>query len=363
MKKFIYKVLVYLLPVLLFFSLPYIILEVSGELKDLSNTKVEQGYLLGLAYSDQSKDYKLNEILTRKPEVLAVGTSRVLQIRNFFFKQPESFFNGGRVISKIGDLPCLTEEWDKHHYKPKAIILGLDQYFFNEKWDNLKGGCEYNTKVSELNMLSKSSLDVYSDLADGKIQIKNIAESYHRHGLTAIMTNAGYRTVDGSYYYGKAIHDFKKGINVSFDDMEKRIARGKNRFEWGAEVNEDAITILKSFVNYCDHNNIKLIMFIPPYPTSIYKRMVDSGKYGYILKLDSALRANNLRVHNFSSLDAVGSKDDEAVDGLHGSEVAYLRLIQELCKREPWLETYVNQEQFKLLSNPANPLELKEEKY
>jgi hypothetical protein len=35
MKKFIYKVLVYLLPVLLFFALPYGILEVSGELEHI----------------------------------------------------------------------------------------------------------------------------------------------------------------------------------------------------------------------------------------------------------------------------------------------------------------------------------------
>jgi hypothetical protein len=349
--------------VLLFFSLPYIVLEVSGELQDLSNTRIKEGHLLGLAYSDQSKDYKLNEILTRRPEVLAVGTSRVLQIRSFFFKQPETFFNGGRVISRVGDLPCLIEEWNRNKYTPKVIILGLDQYFFNENWDNLKGGCEYNTKMSELNMLSKSSLDVYADLIDGKIQLKSIAQSYHRYGLTAIMSDAGYRTTDGSYYYGKIIQDFKKGINISFKDMEKRIERGKNRFEWGDEVNENAVKVLKSFIDYCANKNIELVMFIPPYPTSIYKRMIDTGKYGYILKLDSALNANNLRVHNFSSLETIESKDDEAIDGLHGSEVAYLRLIQELCKREPWLAKYIDQKQFKLLDKPANPLELKEEKY
>ena len=150
---------------------------------------------------------------------------------------------------------------------------------------------------------------------------------------------------------------------MSIDDMEKRLQRGKHRCEWGSEVNETAIKVLKSFVDYCTSKNIELIIFIPPYPTSIYKGMVNSGKYGYILKLDSSLRANNLRVHNFSSLDDIGSKDEEAIDGLHGSEVAYLRLIQELCKREPWLGKYIDQEQFKLLDRPANPLELKEEKY
>ena len=362
MKKFIYKVLVYLLPVLLFFALPYIILEVSGELKDLSDVRVEQGRLLGLAYSDQSKDYKLNEILTRRPEVLAVGTSRVLQIRSFFFEKPDAFFNGGRVISRVGDLPCLIDEWDKDNYRPRVIILGLDQYFFNRNWDNLKAGCEYNVKMSGLNMLSKSSLDVYSDLVDGKIRVRNIAQ-HDRYGLTAMMTNSGYRTDDGSYYYGKIIQDFRKGVKISFADMEKRIERGKSRFEWGGEVNDDAIRILKSFVDYCAHNNIELTMFLPPYPASIYNRMIDSGKYGYIVKLDSALSANNLRVHNFSSLENLGAKDDEAIDGLHGSEVAYLRLIQELGKREPWLNKYIDEEQFRLLSAPANALELKEEKY
>jgi hypothetical protein len=209
MKKFIYKVLVYLLPVLLFFSLPYSVLRFSGELKDLSNTKIEHGDLIGLAYSDQSKDYKLSEILTRRPEVLAVGTSRVLQIRNFFFKKPETFFNGGMVISKIGDLPCLVDEWNENKYKPKVVILGLDQFFFNERWDDLKGKCEYNTNVNALNLLSKSSLDVYYSLIQGKIQMGKVFQNYHCYGLTAMMSNSGFRTEDGSYYYGKVVQDFK----------------------------------------------------------------------------------------------------------------------------------------------------------
>jgi hypothetical protein len=363
MKKFIYKVLVYLLPVLLFFALPYIILEVAGELKDLSNVKVAQGNLLGLAYSDQSKDYKLRELLVRRPAVLAVGTSRVLQIRNFFFKEPQTFFNGGMVISKIGDLPCLTDEWSRANYRPEVIILGVDHFFFNEQWDDLKGKCEYNTKVSGLNLLSKSSLDVYASLIDGKIQLKKVMDNYHLYGLTAIMNSAGFRTEDGSYYYGKVITDFKNGTKVSFEEAETRIKRGTMRLKWGAEVNENAVNILKSFVDYCAKKNIELVMFMPPYPTSVYKRMVDSGKYGYVIKLDSSLSSHNLRVHNFSSLESIGSEDNEAVDGLHGSEVAYLRLIRELCKQEPLLEKYVDQKQFELLNKPANPLELKEEKY
>jgi hypothetical protein len=198
---------------------------------------------------------------------------------------------------------------------------------------------------------------------DGKIQIKSITESDNRYGITAMMNNAGYRTDDGSYYYGKIIHDFKSGIKISFRDVEKRIKSGRHRFEWGAEVNDDAISILKSFVDYCKNNGIELVMFVPPYPTAIYNRMVESGKYRYMLKLDSTFSANNLRVHNFISLETIGSNDNEAVDGLHGSEVAYLRLIQELCKRETWFGKYIDYEQFKLLDSPVNPLELKEEKY
>jgi hypothetical protein len=326
MKKFIYKVLLYLLPVLLFFAVPYVILEVAGELKDLSKVNIAQGSLLGLAYSDQSKDYKLRELLMRRPAVLAVGTSRVLQIRSFFFRESRTFFNGGMVISKIGDLPCLTDEWSRNRYKPEVIILGVDHFFFNERWDDLKGQCEYNTNVNGLNLLSKSSLDVYASLIDGKIQLKKVMDNYNLYGLTAMMNGAGFRTDDGSYCYGKVIEDFKNGTKVSFEEAETRIKRGTMRFKWGSEVNQNAINILESFVDYCTKKNIQLVMFIPPYPTSIYKRMVDSGKYGYVLKLDSSLSAHNLRVHNFSSLESIGSKDDEAIDGLHGSEVAYLRI-------------------------------------
>ncbi|MBT1688342.1 hypothetical protein [Dawidia soli] len=358
MKSFIFKTLLYALPIALFLLVPYAVLEISGELDDFSERNIASGEILGLAYSDQARDYKLQQILYRKPEVLALGTSRIMQVRHFFFQQDVKFFNGGGVIADIGDLNCLSEEFKRANYRPAFILLSLDQNFFNANWDDMRDPCRYNRTRHATQLFTNSLKKVYTDLYDGKIDLAKLWHTSEHIGLNAIMNGNGFR-YDGSYRYGKTVEKVFRGDTVSFVDVEKRIKRGINKFEWCYQVNPEAINVLQRFVMYCEKNGIALVMFFPPYPDQIYQRMVTSGKYDYLLKLDSAMQRHRLRVHNFSSLKELDATDHEAVDGFHGSEVAYLRLIRTLCGRgEHTLAKYVDKSRFGLLDAPASPVEL-----
>jgi hypothetical protein len=361
MKSFIIKSILYTLPLMVFLLLPFAVLKVAGELDDFSKSSLGERDVFGLAYSDPAREYKLHQILKQKPAVLAVGTSRVMQVRSFFFKDPAHFFNGGGVIANVGDLQCLADELSRDQYRPELIILSVDQNFFNARWDDLKTPCKYEPHRNFLQLFTNSLKKFYSDLYDGKISVGKVFSSTDHIGLNAIMNGNGFR-YDGSYAYEKTYDKVFRGDTVSFADVEKRIKRGINKFEWGNEVNPEAVDVLANFQAYCRQNNISLVMFFPPYPDQIYQTMVQSGKYNYLQQLDSAMEKRQLRVYNFSSLARLGATDKEAVDGFHGSEVAYLRLVRELCLRgETTLQKYVDTTQFKLLDAPASPVELKRE--
>jgi hypothetical protein len=359
MKSFILKTLLYLLPIALFLLPAYIALKVSGELDDFSHEDIKQDQILGLAYSDQAKDYKLHQILERKPEVLALGTSRIMQVREFFFKKGTRFFNGGGVITSARDLACLADEFRQTGYRPQLILASIDQNFFNANWNDVRYPCQYHRSRHATQLFFTNSLkNFYADLYRRKISLGKVFTASGRIGMNAIMKDNGFR-YDGSYRYGNTAEKVFRGDTVSFVAVEKRIKKGINDFAWCREVNQDAINSLLQFVTYCEQNDIALVMFFPPFPNQIYQQMVTSGKYDYLLKLDSAMEHHRLRVHNFSSLERLDATDREAIDGFHGSEVAYLRLIRALCERgEHTLEKYVDKSRFELLDAPASPVEL-----
>src|SRR4051812_47220692 len=98
-QRFLKKLILFSIPMLLILLLPIYIYWVSGELNTIDQIVNEQmnssvPTITGFAYLNGA-GYKFKSILRRKPEVLVLGTSRVMQFRSDFFKNPRSFYNGG----------------------------------------------------------------------------------------------------------------------------------------------------------------------------------------------------------------------------------------------------------------------------
>jgi hypothetical protein len=71
---------------------------ITGELSNpdkIISYQSKNNILYGLAYSNPVKYFKLKNVEYKKPEIISLGTSRVLQFRDFFFKKPGLFYNSG----------------------------------------------------------------------------------------------------------------------------------------------------------------------------------------------------------------------------------------------------------------------------
>ena len=355
MKPFIKTLTIFVLPIVLLFFLPVFIIVKSGEISDPQTLFARQHYrqnsLVGLAYSYPVKQYKLDGINFTKPEVLVLGSSRVMQVRSYFFNNNTTFYNAGGFLAGIHDLDCFIHN-KPSSYNPRILLLGIDQYWFNNAYDTTANdrSCNIEVQPQPLTALVKYNFTkIISQVYKGQIKLAGLLKN--NIGLSAQMNDEGFRD-DGSYRYGKLLAHPEQDEDYGFKDTYKRIRDGSNRFEYGTGVSLYAVHKLDAFLQACHNKNIQVIAFLPPYAHIIADTMTKLGdKYAYIAKLPSALQPvfdkYNFTLANYTDEAWVGAENTEFIDGFHGSEKAMLRVLIDLNKKNSLLNKYCDTVQLK----------------
>jgi len=353
-KQFFMRLFLFLFPLgIVFGSLTYVLF-VSGELTSI--VKQEQSnspLLLGLAYSNTDTYLKMQSVLERNPEIIALGTSRVMSFRAEFFEDPDLFYNAGGAIEKITHfshfLQAIPEEGG-----PEVIILGLDQSFFNQNPSNLLSD-DIQQKLSQPPRLGgvwqKGVIGLVRDYMQKKFTLHDIfspQKGIKKIGLSALVNNNGFLN-DGSYHYGKITEDPTSSPDYQFKDTLGRIATGTRRFQYSADVSQESVQELATFLQQAKERNITVIGFLPPYAHVVYETMMSMGeKYAYIRNLNEVLQPvfqkNEFDLYDFSDLAELGASDKETIDGFHGSEKAYLRLFLLMASDNEVLKQHVDVE-------------------
>lgn len=373
MKKFISKISVFSTPLIVAFLIPVVFLFMSGEnYKSIDNiVKSKNDYLIGYAYNESNYRYlKQKELEYRHPQtIIALGSSRVLQFRDKMFTKP--FYNAGYTISSISDFIPFIES-NLENKKPEVLLITFDQWMFNENWDNLE---DYNMSEKQWNSSFnyKASIgtifNVWSDIFSGKYGFEVLVGSteqsrQNKIGLNAIVNNKGFRK-DGSIFYGDQIHKLLSNDSTANDfgysDTYSRIENGNSRFEYGANVNEKAIQALSDLLLFCKKRNIYVVAILPPFANSVNLKMNESGNYVYMDSIYSKsieyFKKYQFELWDMSNLTKYNSSDDETIDGFHGSEVAYLKMLIYMIKNGSKLKNFANVEKLK------NDLNNRQDKY
>ena len=304
----------------------------------MSNEK----YLIGYAYDESNyKFLKWKEIDHRpQQEVIALGSSRVLQFREKMFTVP--YYGCGSMISSIADFLPFIKTLPKEKM-PKYLIIGLDQWMFNAKWDNLKEKKEQIIDWKKLytNNLSLPTLkNTWKDILNRRYGISIFYKDQNQKnnikiiGLNALLNRKGF-TKDGSFYYGNQIeyllNDNSQADDYHFENTFSRISQGNQRFEYGEKMNPHAIDELERLLSYLKEQNISVIAILPPFADAVNKKMKETAKYHYQEAIFPTLKPifdnYGFELWDTSHLSTYDSNDKEVIDGFHGSEVAYLRLL------------------------------------
>lgn len=361
MRKLLRDLFIFLIPAYLFFfwaSVPIYILYANyemfysvGKLLDNPNKKI-----VGFGYKqDHLEKYKWHHLqMNDSYDVIALGSSRTLHFREDMFIS--SFYNAGYSIRRLGEFKLYLETLG-HAKHPELLLIGLDQWLFNDARENsIKPRSRavwknWNTREMDVALLK----NVWSDLIGGKFESQlNASSDIELIGLNARLHGRGIRN-DGSMDYGIDIkhlierdEEFLENIQM---EMTHRVEVGANRFEHGDTISPDAVATIIELLEYCSDNNIYVLGYLPPFSDFALNLMIESGNYGYLESVYDTLKFHfehkNFELYDFTSLVSIGSDDSEILDGFHVAEIGYQKKILTIIDENPesTLIHYVDPEQ------------------
>lgn len=340
MKKFLRRVFLYIGPFLLL-VIPFCAAgALSGEIYDFDRViaiqSENENRLVGMAYNEQRSYYKLENANVRKADVMALGTSRVMQFREEYFKT--SFYNcGGSVKGHYNEYSNFLLNMDGDAM-PGYLIVGLDAWNFNAETDRHEPVYDsfqqiVKSESSKISIIKRIGVDYFK----GKWKIHDLFQRYDNLGFNGIIYGDGFRK-DGSYFYRHNIANPQDSEDYEYRDTFARIETGTSGFEYGGEgeINTETLQCMEAFLTFCKGKDIMVVAFLPPYAPSVYDRMRDAGEYSYIDEIGPAVKElcdkYGYEIYDFTDIRQLGCDDSYFIDGFHGSEVAYGMMLREMCR-------------------------------
>jgi hypothetical protein len=350
-KQLIIATLLFAIPVIGFNAL---FLFNTGELLS-SDQIVEQqlaagnDFLVGLATRDLNYHYKLSLVKKTKPDLLILGSSRVVEFKKEFFSQ--SMMNAGRGVSNINECFSFIKELFSEHV-PRMIIIGVDYWWFDDKHHAPSLAIVPPEQRNNLVSL-RSYLLPFVWLAQSKISFKDYLTNINPHhvlgnhnpkgiGVNALVNHNGFAS-DGSYLYtkifsGKNVND--KRFMTSINQIEKAewIFRAREK------VNDVHYKNFIEMVRYLKKYNTKVIFFIPPMAPTVIKKMDEySDQYSHIEDLRNRLKHDGVDFIDLHDPQSLATNNCEFIDGFHGGEVTYAKIVAKLAEKNTGLLSYINQ--------------------
>ncbi|MGH8453678.1 MAG: hypothetical protein ACRESW_03925, partial [Nevskiales bacterium] len=309
----------------------YLYLRNSGELQTMEQMGEVQSSrqdfcLVGPTLHEDFYHYKLALYRARKPDVVVIGSSRVLQFRENYFR--DRFLNMGSSMREIATGEHLLHAMLQTH-KPKLVILGVDYWWFNEQVE--EPGARPPPVKRSPKVDFGQLMQPWIWLREGKIGREDFfnrlnplyrAKGLCRIGVRARTDDSGFGP-DGSNYSGALVTGRKNNfLDRQFEITLDAVREGDSRWKHGSVANDDHVRMFVALVQAFREQGIEVLLFLPPLAPSVVTAMSGLGNsYAYIDDMRHKLTAAGLTVFNFHDPRAIGSSDCEFIDGSHGGDI------------------------------------------
>lgn len=308
--------------------------------------------LFGSGISQDFMDYKLRLYEALKPKIVALGSSRVMQFRGAWFTQ--SFLNMGGAAGNLAVLRATIDAMLAVS-RPEVVIIGLDFWWFMPQWEKEPNETVRRT-TNTYNYGFANLKKPWEWLLEGKISFSELGAPIlgifgkgfraDRYGIMAQQTNDGFGP-DGSWYYTAEITGLRLAPDYQFRDTLQNIRNGVKAF-YHAAKNQDgpALSHVEAFAEiYCRlrSRGTRTFVFMPPLASATLATMRHED-YPHLYKLREALIESGIDVADLTNPALIGGNDCEFIDGFHGGEIMYARILRLLADRWPQLLAYVNME-------------------
>ncbi|WP_133614256.1 hypothetical protein [Dongia mobilis] len=336
------------------FSVPLVLagLVVSGLYKFLERTgetmgpvaaahrQAETGEKYGAALAYRPYAFKLERYRMVQPDVLLVGSSRVMAFAGEGFSA--SVYNAGGAANTIDQAMAFIDAALALH-KPKSVLLGLDFWWFNPNRDD-----EIDTTMQDTDAIRISLTQLAEPLqwlSDGRISpgqlVAGMLPGYQAPpgiGALAQFVGQGWDR-HGRYDYGML---YEGGLHSEDENFERtlerlRKAKASSKFNVAVLPFEESIAELNTIVGKLRAEGIEVVLFLPPVAPPVLSQLTDNPDDLLIPAWVDSVWATGAPVIDAQDPAEIGSGPCEFIDGFHGGEVTYLRILDRIASQQDLL--------------------------
>ena len=300
-------------------------------------------------FSDQFNIYKLSGIRSRHPSILAIGSSRVMQIRDIMFHPKEiEFYNGGGLLRNAFDLKEFAIMLAREELPlPKVLIVGIDPWWIRTNYGKTTWLNDSDERLSFAGHIEAFRQTLKKNALKKVIAATSSSKSPH-FGYDAIGTSAriegtGFRKDGSSLYSPQIFLEFvDKPVYVDRESpaIIERIQMGKREFAQPALIDTKRVNLIMDALTLIKKKGVEIIAFMPPFSTEAFVALESSQSlspwWNYYKNDFLALLENqNIFVIRVSHPVQYNLDDTYMFDGWHPSEVYIAHLIRSMVEKAP----------------------------
>lgn len=292
-------------------------------------------FLSGL--NQNAHRYKLALLDRVRPEAVAIGSSRAMEVRSDFFTT--SFVTMGGAVNNLENLEAVAAHLaSSTGPKPRLALVFIDPWLFNGRYTDNQGPAPAFPKVVSADMIWKGAKAFRrGDWVSAAFRSPNL-------GIYALLNDEGYAR-DGSVYYTGSITGKVPPIDPRFQTTFGRINGDHQNFQRADHADPALVgRICRALVKIRGATG-HVVVVAPPFASPVWRRL-QAGDYGYIADGYAALRtcAADMPFFDFSNpATVVGGGDCEFLDGLHGGDVTYARMLGQIAAADARTRPFVRE--------------------
>lgn len=307
--------------------------------KELSKGRI----IAGLSNIDERLFRKKSiEYLEREIDIIAIGSSRTMQLRKNMITNDEedNFYNYSVSGASLEDYMALLQvHKNKFNSLPKIIILGIDPWVFNQnsgqtRFLSLKKEYEDFLFLLEnkkpIFLQQKNKFSQMFSISYLKTNLKTVSKKQQFYIVDTIDTDAALKMPDGSIYYP---YDTRY---PNFEKVEKNAKAYASGSVYSLEkFNKISnIELFESFIIYLKNQDSIVYFYLPPYNPITYDILISKEKYQTINSVEKYLvnfaEQNNIELIGSYNPHKYGFSNSDFSDGMHSLDVVYEIIFKDL---------------------------------
>lgn len=366
--RFGWRVILFLLPVLIPIGLLEMAFDVTGEswpmsrVLDVQRAEKAEVPFSRYYFSQSFNTYKREGAKQANARILVAGSSRVMRIRSKIFEpMGHAVYNAGGLLQRPSDIAALVDLIERGDIqRPDVLIIGIDPWWI--RVDRERASWVYDEDETETAGAHLEAIRRFSVLSwqrgwqnpfgEGqKGQTKTI-------GLAARLSGSGF-VLDGSRVVGsrfiEEFDDSRKYVDAEVPPVITRVRSKLIQFRLPVAVSQKSVESILTSLETLQIMGTEVVVLFQPFSTEVVEALTESPELAgwfeyYYGGLRDSLQEKGILVSAVKDPSYFGLDDTFMLDGFHPSEVLAAHIVQDVIRRAPPSSTLQEVDQTRLTS-------------